>query len=132
MNTHVILFDGVCNLCNGFVQFVIKRDQKKVFKFASLQSEFGQKFLAENKLNDAEFKSIILVKGVSYFSQSKAVLNIFRELGGAWKLLYVFIVVPKVIRDAVYNLVARNRYKWFGKRLNCIVPAKELDDRFLK
>ncbi len=128
----VILFDGVCNLCNGFVQFVIKRDKKNIFRFASLQSEFGQKFLTENKLNAVVFKSIILVKGTSYFSQSTAALKIFKELNGVCKLLYVFIITPKFIRDAVYNLVARNRYSWFGKKESCMIPSNELEEKFLK
>jgi predicted DCC family thiol-disulfide oxidoreductase YuxK len=132
MNSSVILFDGICNLCNGFVQFVIKRDRKNVFKFASLQSAYGQKFLTENKLNTDEFKSIILYKNEKLFTQSTAALKIFKELNGLWKLFFAFIVIPKFIRDAVYNLIARNRYRWFGKKETCMVPTKELEEKFLE
>ena len=127
----VILFDGVCNLCNGFVQFVIKRDKKNIFRYASLQSDFGQQFLQKNKLNAVEFKSIILIVDNNYFSQSTAALKIFKELNGGWKLLYGFIIVPKFIRDAVYYFIAKNRYKWFGKMESCMVPTKELAEKFL-
>ena len=127
----VILFDGVCNLCNSSVQFVIKHDTKKIFRFASLQSVAGEKLLTQYHLSKANYTSFILiVKGRAY-TRSTAALKVAQKLSGAWKLLYVFIVIPPFIRNAVYDLIARNRYKWFGKKDSCMIPSPELKARFL-
>jgi predicted DCC family thiol-disulfide oxidoreductase YuxK len=130
--THqIILFDGVCNLCNGAVQFIIKRDAKDIFRFASLQSETGQKLLATHQLQHKNIDSIVLVKNNNAYIKSTAALHIAKELSGIWKLAYYYIFIPKFIRDAVYDFVARNRYRWFGKKDQCMVPTAQLKSRFL-
>jgi predicted DCC family thiol-disulfide oxidoreductase YuxK len=127
----VILFDGVCNLCSGAVQFVIKRDKKNVFRFASLQSSFGQNLLEKNRLPTTSIKSLILLENGKIFSKSTGALIIARRLSGAWSLLYFFIIVPSFIRNSIYDFVAKNRYKWFGKKESCWIPTAELRSRFL-
>jgi predicted DCC family thiol-disulfide oxidoreductase YuxK len=119
-----ILFDGVCNLCSGWVQFVSKRDPNKKFNFSSLQSEYSAKRLKELNYQGTELSSIIYIKEGKVYSQSTAVLNIVSELSWGWPLLYVFIIVPKFIRDFVYDFVARNRYRWFGEKDVCEIPDK--------
>jgi predicted DCC family thiol-disulfide oxidoreductase YuxK len=129
--SNIILFDGVCNLCNSSVQFVIRHDKGAKFKFASLQSEFGQKILREEQLPVDDLRSFILIENGKVYTRSTAALRVAKKLGGAWPLLYGFIIVPRFIRDAVYDLIARNRYKWFGKQEACWVPTPELKNRFL-
>lgn len=126
----IILFDGVCNLCSGAVQFIIKRDAAAYFKFASLQSDFGQHQLKRFNLNQQSFHSIILVEGDQYYERSDAALKIARKLGGGWPLLYGFKILPKVLRDGVYNLIGKNRYRLFGKKDACWLPTPELKSRF--
>jgi predicted DCC family thiol-disulfide oxidoreductase YuxK len=127
----IILFDGVCNLCNSAVQFAIKRDISGSFLFASLQSEEGLKILAEFHLPADEMNSFLLVENGKIYDRSTAALRVARKLKGLWKFLYGFIIVPKFIRDAIYNLVSKNRYRWFGKKDECMVPTPELKARFL-
>lgn len=128
----IILFDGVCNLCNGAVQFVIKRDKKDVFRYAALQSEIGQKLVAERGIDNNKIDSIILIEpGLAYYTKSDAALEITKDLGGGWSLLSIFQWIPKVFRNWVYDLVARNRYKWFGRKDQCMVPTPELQAKFL-
>ncbi|TGE15160.1 thiol-disulfide oxidoreductase DCC family protein [Hymenobacter elongatus] len=128
-----ILFDGVCNLCNGFVQFVIERDTTGRFRFASLQSAAGQALLAQHgiTLGPTGPETVILVEQNQVFTHSTAVLRIARQLGSAWPLLYAFILVPRFLRDATYRFVARHRYQWFGQREACMLPTPELRQRFL-
>lgn len=126
----IILFDGVCNLCNSSVQFVIKHDKKEVFQFSSLQSDFGQQILEQNGLSGINLFSLILLDKGNIYTQSTAVLRIAKKLGGFWSLLYAFIIVPKFLRNGIYNWIARNRYKWFGKQEACWVPTEELKKRF--
>ncbi len=128
----ILLFDGVCNLCNGVVQFVIKRDKKDKFIFAALQSNAGQSLLKKHGLPTDDFESFILLENEIAYKKSTAALRVAKSLGGGWKLLYIFIVVPKFIRDFVYSLVANSRYKIFGKRDNCVVPTAELSAKFLE
>lgn len=127
----IILFDGVCNLCNSTVQKVIENDYKNQFKFASLQSEFGQEFLKKNDLSTEEFNSIILVDGNKYFNKSDAALHIGKELKGIYKLSRLLFIFPKFIRDFVYDIISRNRYKWFGKQESCWLPTPDLQEKFL-
>jgi predicted DCC family thiol-disulfide oxidoreductase YuxK len=127
----VILFDGVCNLCNGAVQFVIQKDKNAQFRFASLQSENGQKLLHQFQLPQADFTSFVLIENGKAYTRSTAALRVARKLSGAIKLLYGFIIVPVFIRDAVYNYIGKNRYKWFGKKDACMIPTPELKNRFL-
>ncbi|ADY53437.1 thiol-disulfide oxidoreductase DCC [Pseudopedobacter saltans DSM 12145] len=127
----VILFDGVCNLCNSFVQFVIKHDKKERFMFASLQSDFAQKTLVNSFVASQKLSTVVLLEDRKTYSKSTAALRVLKKLNGLWPLLYVFIILPTFIRDAVYNLIAKNRYKWFGKKDSCMMPSPELRRRFL-
>jgi predicted DCC family thiol-disulfide oxidoreductase YuxK len=126
----IIFFDGVCNLCTGSVQFVIRRDPKKHFKFISLQSEAGKQMAADHPLTATLPGTFILLENGKVYTKSTAALRIFKKLNGLWSLLYAFIIVPPFIRNAVYNLIAKNRYQWFGKKEECWVPTNELNDRF--
>lgn len=127
----VILFDGVCNLCNSVVQFVIKHDRKKQFRFASLQSEFGKNVMERFGLPADELNSFILLENKNIYTRSTAALRVAKELNNGLSLLYGFIIVPPFIRNAVYSWVAHNRYKWFGKKEACWIPTPELKDLFL-
>ncbi|GAA0301425.1 putative DCC family thiol-disulfide oxidoreductase YuxK [Gracilibacillus halotolerans] len=126
----IILFDGVCNFCNQSVQFIIKRDPKQQFQFASLQSDIGEKLIKEYKIPE-QLDSLIIIENKKYFTMSTAALKIARHLQGPIRFLYVLIVIPKPIRDFVYKIVAKNRYKWFGKRESCMIPSPEDKKRFL-
>ncbi len=127
----VILFDGVCNLCNGSVQYVIRHDRDALFKFASLQSDSGQQLLHKYQLPLNNFNSFVLIEEEKIYTRSTAALRVARKLSGMVKLLYGFIIVPAFIRDTVYDLIARNRYKWFGKKDTCMIPTPALKSRFL-
>ncbi len=126
----VIFFDGVCNLCNGAVQFTIERDQKNIFRFASLQSEYAKTELAPFNINHEDLDSFILLENERVYKQSTAALRVAKKLNGLWPLLYGFIIIPRFIRDAVYNYIAKNRYKWFGKQESCWIPTSELKNKF--
>ena len=130
-NKSIILFDGVCNLCNNSVKFIIKRDKKKRFLFTSLQSDAARDILLQFQLKNSEMDSIILIENGKFYQRSTAILKIIRHLPYPWKLSYGLIVIPRFIRDLMYRIIARKRYKWFGKRDTCIVPTKELKNRFL-
>jgi predicted DCC family thiol-disulfide oxidoreductase YuxK len=127
----IVLFDGVCHLCETTVQFILLRDRTAYFHFASLQSPFAQKLLKEKGLNTDTFDSIILIENGKVYQYSDAALRIVRKLSGAWKFLYVFILTPKCARDSAYKLIARNRYRWFGKKETCFMPQKDWRHRFL-
>ena len=127
----VILFDGECNLCSGSVQFIIRHDPRHLFRFASLQGSFGQEVLKKYHLPAAEFGSFILLENDAVYTKSSGALRVVKKLNRAWPLLYVFIIVPAFIRNAVYNLVAKNRYKWFGKKDTCWIPTPELSSLFI-
>lgn len=130
-NKNIILFDGVCNLCNSSVDFIIRRDKKGVFKFASLQSELGQAILQENHLPADDFQSVLLVQNGKIYQKSTAALMIARQLSGLWFLMYGFVIVPAFLRNWIYNLIAQNRYKLFGKKESCRMPTPEERGRFL-
>ena len=132
MKSQILLFDGVCNLCNATVQFVLKRDKNHHFKFASLQSKFGQEFLKKHNLNTANFNTFILIEDNSYSIKSAAILKVFKQLGDFWRTLYAFIIIPKIIRDSLYDVVARNRYSIFGKKKGCMIPNKKISARFIE
>lgn len=127
----IILFDGICNLCNASVQYVLKHDKQKLFRFASLQSESGQKLLVQNNLSHTVFNSFVLIQNEKVYIKSTAALMVAKQLNGFIKIVYAFIIVPKFIRDAVYNLISKNRYKWFGSKDHCMLPTPELQSRFL-
>ncbi|MGG1675516.1 thiol-disulfide oxidoreductase DCC family protein [Neobacillus sp. NRS-1170] len=126
----IVLFDGVCNLCNHSVQFILIRDANKAFKFASLQGETGQKLLKQYGLNN-DLNSFVLIENNKPYLKSTAALRVCMNLSGAWRLFPFFLVIPKPIRDFVYDVVANNRYKWFGKTESCLLPSPEWKDRFL-
>ena len=130
-NPKIILFDGVCNLCDSTIQKIIELDKKNIFKFASLQSEFGQDFLKKHQLNEEEFQSMILIDGENFYTKSDAALRIGKELGGIYSIAGFFLVVPKFIRNSVYDFIAKNRYKWFGKKESCWIPTPELQEKFI-
>jgi len=132
INRPILLFDGVCNLCSSIVRFTIKRDPEGKFTFASLQSETGQNLLKKFDIPTDDFSSFILVENDRYYSKSTAALKVVKRLKGMWPGLYVFIVVPGPVRDFVYDFIARNRYKWFGKKDQCMVPTAEIKSRFLE
>ena len=127
----VLLFDGVCNLCNSSVQTVIKADKKGFFMFASLQSDAARDLLRQSNLSESHLDSVVLYYNERFYTHSDAVLEAARLLGGGWSLLYIFRIVPRFIRDAVYNWIARNRYRWFGKKDQCMIPTPDLKSRFL-
>ena len=131
-NDHpILLFDGVCNLCNSSVQWVIERDSAAKFRFASLQSETGQRILQEHHLPTGELNTVVLVDSGKVYTCSDVPLRIFGNLGGLWPMLKVLFIVPRPLRNAVYDWIARNRYKWFGKKEACWLPTPALKTRFL-
>jgi predicted DCC family thiol-disulfide oxidoreductase YuxK len=127
----IILFDGVCNLCNDSVTFIIKHDKKDTFKFTALQSAVGMIMVTEHNIDTSKTDSIILMDGDTFYTKSTAALMISKHLSGGYLLLYGFLIVPKFIRNLVYDFIARNRYKWFGKKENCMIPTPELKKKFL-
>lgn len=126
----IILFDGECNFCNGSVQFILKRDPHAVFKFASLQSEAGERLKIKYGIPEDE-NSFILIDENRYFSKSTASLRVARKLSGAWRFCYGFIIIPRPIRDLFYHIFSKNRYKWFGKSEQCFLPTPDVRKRFL-
>ena len=127
----IILFDGVCNFCNASVNFLIKQDKKNVFRFAALQSETGQQLSEKYKLPKENFDSFVLIDGGKIYTQSTAGLKVYGKLPTIWKWTQIFWIVPKFVRNAVYDYVARNRYKWFGKKDQCMIPTPDVRSRFL-
>ncbi len=127
----ILLFDGVCNLCCSSVQWVIRRDPSAVFRFASLQSETGQSLLKKFKLPANELNTVVLVDGDRVLTRSDVPLFIFKKLGGWRRLLLAFYLLPRPIRNGIYNWIAQNRYRWFGKKEACWLPSSELMKRFL-
>ena len=127
---NIILFDGVCNLCNHSVQFIIKRDPKEHFKFASLQSEIGQKLVKQYGIPKG-IESIIYIENDKVYIKSSAALRISRKLNGYWRYLTILSILPSSFRDFFYDVIAKNRYKWFGKKESCMLPTKETKKRFL-
>lgn len=130
--THsIILFDGVCNLCNGAVNFVIKRDPGNVFKFTPLQEKQGVLLLKKHAIDAQKLDSIVLVENKKVYTKSSAALRIARKMSNLWPLFFVLLIIPSYIRDGVYDFIAKNRYKWFGKKEQCIIPAPGLKEKFL-
>ena len=127
----LVLFDGVCNLCHGVVQWVIAHDPAARFRFASLQSEAGRALLAAHGLPSGAMDTVVLIAGDAHWQKSSAALEVLRTLGGAWALASPLRFLPSPLRDSVYDWVARNRYGWFGKQAECWLPAPELRARFL-
>ncbi|KAB2907645.1 MAG: DCC1-like thiol-disulfide oxidoreductase family protein [Ignavibacteriales bacterium] len=128
----IILFDGVCNFCNFWVNFIIDRDKRDIFRFASLQSDYGQEVLRKLQLSEKDFDTFILLEGEEHLIKSTAGLRVAKRLGGVFSLLYPLIIIPRFLRDGVYNLIARNRYKLFGREDACRIPTPELKSKFLE
>ena len=131
-NQDILLFDGVCNLCNSSVNFIIDHDPHNHFRFAALQSEFGQKKLVELGYDNEAFDSLVLLSEDQVYKKSSAALRIAKKLNGLCPVLYIFIIIPPFIRHGVYDIIARNRYKWWGKQDSCRVPTPELRSRFME
>ncbi|MEO8406188.1 MAG: thiol-disulfide oxidoreductase DCC family protein [Chitinophagaceae bacterium] len=131
MSKPIVLFDGVCNLCNRAVQFILRHDKQKKFLFGSLQGQTGQELLSKFNLPTQQLNSFVLIEDDKAYTRSTAVLRMLKNLGGGWSLLYAFMIIPAFIRNGTYNWIARNRYKWFGKKEECWVPTPELKERFL-
>lgn len=126
----VIFFDGVCNLCNASVQFAIKHDKNEVFKFTALQGNYAKTILPKFNINLERINTIILVENNQLYTKSSAALRIAKKLNGLWPMLYAFMIIPKFIRDWFYDIIAKNRYKWWGRQESCWVPTPELKQRF--
>ena len=124
----LVLFDGVCNLCTGYVRFIIERDPTRCFRFASLQSELGRRLSREHDLRGLE--SMVLIMDGKAYRKSGAALRILKSLGAAWPICYVFIAVPAPLRDLVYDFIGNRRYRWFGKQDQCWIPEHDISDRF--
>ncbi len=127
----ILFFDGVCNLCNSSIQTIIKKDHQQKFKFASIQSDAAKEILLQSDEFNSDIDSIILLNKQRLYYKSSAILRVCKILGGVYYFLFIFWLVPKPIRDWVYDFVAKNRYRWFGKMESCMIPSLELKDRFL-
>ena len=131
MNSHLIIFDGICNFCNFCVNFIIKHDKNKNFKFASFQSNLAQNILKEKNIDSSRIDTIILLNNGRVHFKSSAALQIAKKLDGQWKLFFMLSIIPLPFRDMIYDLFARNRYKWFGSRESCRIPTEDERDRYL-
>jgi len=127
----IVFFDGVCNLCDSSVNFLIKQDKKGVLKFASLQSDFAKSFLPEDLVNSVNLDSMVFSDGKKFYTKSSAVLEICKSLGGGFHFFRIGYLLPPFLRNALYTLIANNRYKWFGKKNQCMIPTADLKERFL-
>ncbi len=128
----VLLIDGHCNMCHGLAKFVVGRDKRAVFRFASLQSELGRRLLKEGGMPEDALETFVMVDNGKYYTKSTAALRIGRKLGWPWSVAYPAIVVPRFVRDRVYRFVARRRYRWFGRSESCLLPTPEMRSRFLE
>lgn len=132
-NKKIILFDGLCNLCNSSVQFLIKKDSKDIFRFVSIQSELGKELLYKLPIAIQKTDSIILYESEAvFYYKSQAVFQIIKSLGGIFKFLLIFKLLPNSFTNTIYDYIARNRYRWFGKKQHCLVPTMELQSKFLE
>lgn len=128
----IVLFDGVCNFCNDSVRFIIKRDQNDLFRFASLQSNLGKKLTQERNIDTSKIDSIVLIDpGKAYYLKSTAALEISKKLSGIWPVLGIFLHLPEGLRNWIYDIIAKNRYQWFGKMEACPMPTAEEREKFL-
>lgn len=127
----IVLFDGVCNFCNASINFMIRNDRADYFRFLPLQSEKGKKIVERYHLDPENLQTVILLENGKIYTRSTAALRIARKLRGAWKLFYAFVIVPPFLRDLVYNVIAKNRYRWWGKQDACMVPTPDVRKKFL-
>lgn len=127
----VVLFDGVCNLCAWAVQFIIERDPRGIFRFASLQSDTGRRLMAAHGLDPGQLDTFVLVEDGRAYTKSTAALKVSRHLSGLWPICHICIALPHFVRDPFYGFIAKNRYRWFGKKDSCLMPTPELRAKFL-
>ena len=127
----IVFFDGVCNFCNYWVNFAIKKDKKKKLRFAPLQGETAKNILPQYNISTTALSTVVFIDDGKIYTQSSAAFRICKHLDGGWKLFFGMMVIPKFIRDAAYNFIARNRYRWFGKKDACMIPTPEMRNRFL-
>ena len=127
----IIVFDGVCHLCNGWVQFLLRFDTRGVYRFASMQSETGHKLLKDHGLNPDDPSSFLLLREGRARTDSNAILDVLTGLGGPWRMFGVLRLVPRALRNRIYRFIARNRYRLFGKREFCMMPTPEMATRFV-
>ncbi len=133
LNKKLVLFDGVCNLCNGAIQFMIKHDKNDTFRYAALQSDIGKKLIEERNIDTDKVDSILLIEpGVAYYDKSDAALQIGKHLKGYGTLSSILLSIPRSLRNIIYDFIARNRYKWYGKKEECMIPTPELRAKFLE
>lgn len=132
MNERIVLFDGVCNFCNFWIQFALKRDRKGKLKFTTLQGEAAKQLLPQYGINPSILTSVIFIDKGKVYKESTAALRVCMYLDGFWKLFYGLIIIPSIIRDFIYKWIGKNRYKWFGKRETCMLPTPEQRKRFLE
>ncbi|HEY9362251.1 MAG TPA: DCC1-like thiol-disulfide oxidoreductase family protein [Chitinophagaceae bacterium] len=133
MNDHpIILFDGVCNFCNAIINFIIRQDNKKVFRFATLQSKTGKEILLQNHFPENYCKTFLLIDGEKVYKSSTAGIKLYGMLPWYWKWTQILWIVPRFIRDGIYEYISDNRYRWFGKREHCMIPAADTKERFLE
>ena len=130
-NKKIILFDGVCNLCDSSIQFIIKHDKKDVFRFVALQSELGQKIIGYIGINSSIDSIILYIPKIAYYTKADAALLIAKELSGSVSFLYYLTYTPKVIKNCIYDFIAKNRYKWYGKKESCMIPTPDILNKFL-
>jgi predicted DCC family thiol-disulfide oxidoreductase YuxK len=131
-NHDIILFDGVCNLCNATVNFIIRHDRKDIFRFAPLQSSISHELLTQYKIKGKDMETIILIKKERIFTRSTAVIKIAGRLQGGWKLFYGMIIIPKFLRDGIYQWISKHRYHWFGRKESCMVPSPTILYKFIE
>jgi predicted DCC family thiol-disulfide oxidoreductase YuxK len=131
MDGAILLFDGVCNFCNSSVNFIIKRDKKKYFHFAPIQSAAGERLINQYHLHHLNLQTLILIEKGKVYTHSSGALRVARKLSGRWFLFYPLILLPRFIRDIPYKLIGQNRYRWFGKREECMIPTSEIKKRFV-
>jgi predicted DCC family thiol-disulfide oxidoreductase YuxK len=127
----IVLFDGVCNFCNSSINFMIRNDSTDYFRFLTLQSEKGKKIVERYNLDPENLQTVILLENGKIYTRSTAALRIAKKLRGAWKLFYAFVIVPTFIRDFFYNIIAKNRYRWWGQKDACMVPTPDVRKKFL-
>lgn len=127
----VLLFDGVCNICDGFVQFILKRDKKAIYVFASLQSDMAQQLLEKHGAPTNSLETVVLIDGQQVYTHSDVALEVAKDLGGIYRIFRLFSFLPKSFRNRVYDWIASNRYKWFGEKATCMLPKREWRSRFL-
>lgn len=128
---NLILFDGVCNFCSTLVQFVIRHDPEAKFRFAAIQSEIGREIYQSHGLDPAELETFVFIADGKVLLRSDAAIEVVSRFGGAWTIVAIFRLVPRVARDFVYSTIARNRYRWFGRKEVCMMPTPEIEERFL-